>query len=300
MVITMEFKTRLKELVGLIDENLDKLILPEDTYPQTIYKAMRYSLFAGGKRLRPILAMAACEAVGGNKDDVIPFACAIEMIHTFSLIHDDLPCIDNDDYRRGKLTNHKVFGENMAVLAGDALLNKASEIMIKTCLENAKEGIKYLKAAYEISFATGAENLIGGEVVDIECEGKKVDEWTLNYMHSHKTGALITASVRAGATIGGANEEQLKKLTEYSENLGLAFQIRDDVLDIIGDQEKIGKDVGSDLEKEKATFPSVYGLEKSQEMVREVSQIAIEALEILGEKGMFLKEIADYLINRES
>lgn len=297
----MEFKQKLKSLMVEIDSNLDKFILPENTYPQTIYKASRYSLFAGGKRIRPILAIAACEVFGGNRDDVMPFACAIEMIHTYTLIHDDLPAMDNDDYRRGKLTSHKVFGEAMAILAGDGLLNKAAEVMTKSILSKKGNHLKYVKAMDEILTASGIEGVVGGQVVDIESEGMmEVNAEVLNFMHSHKTGALIKASVRSGAIIGGASEEELSKLTKYAENLGLAFQIRDDILDIIGDQQKLGKKVGSDIENNKMTFPAVYGLEESQEMVGEVSQIAIEALKILGEKGKFLKEIADYLINRES
>lgn len=296
----MDFKARLKEIIKIVDSNIDKYLPPEDKFPQTIYKSMRYSVFAGGKRLRPVLAVAACEAVGGNIQEVIPFACAIEMIHTYSLIHDDLPAMDNDDYRRGRLTNHKVFGDAMAILAGDGLLNKATETMIKAPLQNGKDYLKYLKAMDEVMTASGTEGMIGGQVVDIESENKTIDTDTLYFMHAHKTGALITAPVRVGAIIGGASEEVINALTEFSKNLGLAFQIKDDILDITGDEKKLGKKVGSDINNNKSTFPSIFGLERSQEMVVEVSQKAMNALDILGDKGEFLKEIANYLINRES
>lgn len=296
----MEFKAKIKEIAGIIDTNLDKYLPSEEKYPQTIYKAMRYSTFAGGKRLRPILAYAACEAVGGNVEDVIPFACAIEMTHTYSLIHDDLPAMDDDDYRRGNLTNHKVFGDAVAILAGDALFNSAVELMTKSILEKPSGYLDYLKAMNEIVTASGTQGMIGGQVVDIESEGKQITKDTLHFMHECKTGALITASVRAGAIVGGASKLQLECLTDYSKNLGLAFQIKDDILDIIGDENKLGKKVGSDISNNKSTFPSIYGLEESKEMVVEISQKAVDALNIFKEKGQLLRDIAYYLINRES
>lgn len=296
----MELKARLKEITDIIDKNMDEYLPKEIGYSQTIYKAMRYSVFAGGKRLRPVLAFAACEAVGGNTKDVIPFACAIEMIHTYSLIHDDLPAMDNDDYRRGRLTNHKVFGDAMAILAGDGLLNKAAETMTQAILNKKGDNINFIKSMAEVMYASGTEGMIGGQVVDLESENKQIDIETLKFMHAHKTGALIKAPVRVGAILAGASEEQLTKLTEFSENLGLAFQIKDDILDIIGDEKKLGKKIGSDANNNKSTYPSIFGLEKSKEMVIEVSQNAINALDIFGEKGQFLRDITDYLINRES
>lgn len=295
----MDFKTKIKQITKIIDENLDRYLPPEEKFPQTIYKSMRYSVFAGGKRLRPVLAFAACEIVDGNVEEVIPFACAIEMIHTYSLIHDDLPAMDNDDYRRGKLTNHKVFGEAIAILAGDALLNTAAEIMLNSIL-HSQDKLKHIKAMKEILTASGTGGMISGQVVDLESEGKQIDKQTLDFMHRHKTGALIRASVRAGAIIGCANEDQLEKLTEFSENLGLAFQIKDDILDIIGDEKKLGKKVGSDIYNNKSTFPSVYGLEQSQRMVVDISQKAIDCLNYFNEKGQFLRDITCYLVNRES
>ena len=296
----MDFKQRLYDLASIVDVALNKLLPPEDTYPQTIYKAMRYSIFGGGKRLRPILMVSTYEALNGNKEDVIPYACAIEMIHTYSLIHDDLPAMDNDDYRRGKLTNHKVFGDAMAILAGDALLNIATETMIKTALNNPNKHIKYLHAMNEIMTASGTFGMLSGQVVDIESERVQIDENTLNFMHSHKTGALITASVRAGAILGGTSKSQLEALTEFSKNLGLAFQIKDDILDIEGDESKLGKKVGSDQKNNKSTFPSVYGLDRSKEMVIQISQKAIDALEIFNNEGEFLRQLTYYLIKRES
>lgn len=296
----MDFRQKLNEMINLVDSNLDICLPTEDTYPQTIHKAMRYSIFSGGKRLRPILVMAACEIVGGNSDDAIDFACAIEMVHAYSLIHDDLPAMDNDDYRRGKLTNHKVFGDAMAILAGDALLNFATETMIYSALKNTPKSTKYISAMNEIMSASGINGMISGQVVDIESEGKKIDEYTLNFMHSHKTGALITAGVRAGAIIGGAGSMELECLTEFAKNLGLAFQIKDDILDVIGDEAKLGKKVGSDQINNKSTFVTIYGLEKSQDMVAKVTQEAISALDMFEQRGEFLKDLANHLVNRES
>jgi geranylgeranyl diphosphate synthase type II len=296
----MEFKDKIQEIVKKVDSSLDTYIESENTYPETIYKAMRYSLFAGGKRLRPILTIATCQALGGNIDDAMPFACALEMIHTYSLIHDDLPAMDNDDYRRGKLTNHKVFGDAMAILAGDGLLNKAAETMMKQTIDKSLNYERSIKAMYEIMSASGSEGMVGGQVVDLESEGKNIDKDTLYFMDSHKTGALIRAAVRAGAIIAGASDEKLQKLTEFAESIGLAFQIKDDILDVIGDEKKLGKKIGSDVINNKSTFVTIFGLEKSKQMAEEISKKAIDSLKILGENGEFLRQITDYLINREA
>jgi geranylgeranyl diphosphate synthase type II len=295
----MNFDEKIKYYSQLTDAKIDSLLPKEDKFPSTIYKAMRYSIFAGGKRLRPMLVLAACEALGGSIEAALPFACAIEIIHTYSLIHDDLPAMDNDDYRRGRLTSHKVFGDAMAILAGDGLLNKAAEVMLGTALSNKSE-TKYVEAAYEIMTASGTEGMIGGQVVDLESENKLIDFDTLKFMHKNKTGAMIRAAVRSGAIIGGASKEELDMLTHFSENLGLAFQIKDDILDIIGDKDKLGKSVGKDINSNKSTFPAVYGLEKSKMMVEEFSSKAIECLNNFGEDAGFLKDIAEYLVNRES
>lgn len=296
----MDFKDQIKEYSKMINIKLDELLPAEDGYAKSLYKSMRYSIFAGGKRLRPILALATCRLVGGNIEDVVEYACAIEMIHTFSLIHDDLPAIDDDDYRRGNLTNHKVFGEATAILAGDGLLNTASEIMIKTAMQKGEKEIQYLEAMKEIVSATGVHGMIAGELVDIESEGRAIDEETLKYMYANKTGKFIIAPIKAGAIIGGGSGIEIEKLEQFAKCIGLAFQIRDDILDIIGDQEKLGKDIGSDEENEKSTYVSIYGIEESKRKVKELSDIAIESLSIFGEKAEFLVQLARYLVNRES
>lgn len=296
----MEFEQKLKETAEVINTHLDKLLPSEDSYPQNIYKSIRYSIFSGGKRLRPILMMTACEIVGGDINKVINFACAIEMIHTYSLIHDDLPAMDNDDYRRGRLTNHKVFGDATAILAGDGLLNYSVEVMLNTIIDNQDDSINYIKAMKEIISASGVYGMVSGQVVDIESEGKEINQETLEFMHRHKTGALITASVIAGAIIGGANQQQLSALGKFADNLGLAFQIKDDILDIEGDESKLGKKVGRDQKNDKSTFPKVYGLEKSKEMLKETTSNAINSLEIFKEENNFLIELSNYLVNRES
>ena len=259
----MEFKEILKNKIDYVEKLLMEYMPKEEGYQKTIMQAMNYSLSAGGKRLRPILTLESCKAVGGNEEDAIPFAMAIEMIHTYSLIHDDLPALDNDDLRRGKPTNHKVFGEAMATLAGDSLLNYAYEIMLSSSL-NKENSKKYLKAIYEIAKHAGIYGMIGGQVVDVESENKIIDKDKLDFIHLNKTAAMIVGCMRAGAIIGDASEEELEKITKYSENIGLSFQIVDDILDIVGDEEKLGKPIGSDIENHKSTYPSLLGLEKSR------------------------------------
>ncbi|QEK12155.1 polyprenyl synthetase family protein [Crassaminicella thermophila] len=295
----MDFKIELQKKADIIDKALDKY-LPKETSPQNlIFDAMRYSVFAGGKRLRPILMTAASEFVGGKIDDILPFACAIEMIHTYSLIHDDLPAMDNDDYRRGKLTNHKVYGEGIAILAGDGLLNYAFELMIKDALEDNKNLQRKILAMKEIASASGIYGMIGGQVVDLISESKKIDADTLDYIHNNKTAALIVASIRAGAIIGGADEELLKCLTEFAKNVGLGFQITDDILDIVGDEKKLGKKVGSDIDNQKATYPSIHGLDVSIKKVNELFNKSVKSIERFGEKAEFFIQLSDYLVKRE-
>ena len=262
-------------------------------------KAMNYSLKAGGKRLRPILTRESCKIVGGKEADAIPFAMAIEMIHTYSLIHDDLPALDNDDLRRGKPTNHKVFGEGMATLAGDALLNYAYEVMLSSSI-NKENPHKYLRAIYEIATHAGIYGMIGGQVVDVESENKVIEKEKLDFIHLNKTAAMIVGCMRAGAIIGDATEEELKKITKYGRNIGLSFQIVDDILDITGDEEKLGKPIGSDIENHKSTYPSLLGLEKSRQIARQLIEEGKSSIEGLSSEVDFLNQLGDYIISRDS
>ena len=294
----MEFKQALKERANQVESLLKQYMPKEEGYQKTIIEAMNYSLNAGGKRLRPILAMEACSIVGGNIEDVIPFAVAIEMIHTYSLIHDDLPALDNDDLRRGKKTNHIVFGEDMAILAGDALLNYAFEVMLSNSIDK-EDPNKYLKAINEIAKTSGIYGMIGGQVVDIQSENKKISKEKLDYIHNNKTAAIIIGCMRAGATIGNATEEQLENITKYAKNIGLSFQIVDDILDIIGDESKLGKKVGSDIENHKSTYPSLIGLEESKKVAYELIEEAKNSIKLIDSNAKFLNELADYIIDRE-
>ncbi|AIS52383.1 farnesyl diphosphate synthase [Thermoanaerobacter kivui] len=291
------FEEQLRKKQQLVEEELHR-ILDIDEKPEIIYEAMRYSVFAGGKRLRPVLCLSSCELLGGDLNKALPVACAIELIHTYSLIHDDLPAMDNDDLRRGKPTNHKVYGEAIAILAGDGLLNLGYEVLVRYALENPQDYERILKATNEIARASGCKGIIGGQVVDILSQNTKISYEELKFMHEHKTGALIEASVCAGAYIAGATEEDIKVLREYANLIGFAFQIKDDILNVIGEEEKLGKKVGSDKEKGKSTFVNIFGLEKSQEMVRELTQNAIRILDRFGKKAQFLKELSNYLIER--
>jgi geranylgeranyl diphosphate synthase type II len=267
------------------------------TYPETIYEAMRYSLLAGGKRLRPILCLAACELAGGTIDMAMPTACAMEMIHTMSLIHDDLPAMDNDDYRRGKLTNHKVYGEDMAILAGDGLLAYAFEFI--AAQTQGVPAQQVLQVIAKLGHAVGATGLVGGQVVDIQSEGKSdISVETLTYIHTHKTGALLEACVVCGAILAGASAESLKAMSRYAQNIGLAFQIIDDILDITATTEELGKTAGKDLQAQKATYPSLWGLEESQRQATQLVEEAKAELAIFGEKAQPLQALADFITNR--
>ncbi|SHE64703.1 geranylgeranyl diphosphate synthase, type II [Thermoanaerobacter uzonensis DSM 18761] len=291
------FKEKLREKQQLVEKELHR-ILDIDEKPEIIYEAMRYSVFAGGKRLRPVLCLSSCELLGGDIKKALPVACAIELIHTYSLIHDDLPAMDNDDLRRGKLTNHKVYGEAIAILAGDGLLNLGYEVLVRHALEHPEDYERILKATNEIATASGCKGIIGGQVVDILSQNTELTYEELKFIHEHKTAALIEASVCAGAYIAGATEEDIHALREYARLIGFAFQIKDDILDVIGEEEKLGKKVGSDKEKGKFTFVNIFGLEKSHEMVVELTQNAIKILDRFGEKALFLKELSNYLIER--
>lgn len=289
---------RYKEIV---EEHLLDFIPEIDHKSITIYDAMKYSLAAGGKRLRPVLLLAACEFAGGDIKNAIPYACAIEYIHTYSLIHDDMPEMDNDDLRRGVPTNHKMFGEAMALLAGDGLLSTAFEAMHKDELLYLDDAVKLkrrIRAAYEISKYAGCRGMVAGQVADIEAEGKQCSREMLDYIHINKTAALIMASVRAGAHLGGADEEMMESLTNYAENLGLAFQIVDDILDVVGDEATLGKKTGVDLENNKSTYPALYGLEASQERLNELTQNAVDALADYYDNAEFFTQLVKDLAVR--
>ena len=294
----MEFKEILKDKINYIETLLKKYMPKEEGHQKTIMKAMNYSLEAGGKRLRPILTLESCKAVGGREEDAIPFAMAIEMIHTYSLIHDDLPSLDNDDLRRGKPTNHKVFGEGMATLAGDALLNYAYEIMLSSSI-NKEDSNKYLKAIYEIAKHAGIYGMIGGQVVDVESENKFIDKDKLDFIHLNKTAAMIIGCMRAGAIIGNATDEELEKITNYGKNIGLSFQIVDDILDITGDEDKLGKPIGSDIENNKSTYPSLIGLEESRQIARQLIEDGKNNIKGLSSEVEFLNQLGDYIISRD-
>ena len=273
--------------------------LPEETsYPESIHKSMLYSVLAGGKRLRPVLVIAAVEAVGGNREDILPFAVAVEYIHTYTLIHDDLPALDNDDLRRGKPTNHKVFGEAIAILAGDALLTQAFYLMTHSGLMSAIPPEKLLQAAHDMTVAIGTSGMIGGQVVDIESEGKSIDAETLEYIHIHKTGCLIKACIRAGAILSQAEADQLEALSNYGAHIGLAFQIVDDILDITSDESLLGKDIGSDVDKEKATYPALYGLDESKKKAEKLVDEGITCLGIFDDRADPLREIGRFFLQR--
>ena len=294
----MDITSYLSRKKDSVDKTLEKLVPPSKTFPSSVHEAMRYSLFAGGKRVRPILAMAAAEALGAKSAGLLPLAGTLELIHTYSLIHDDLPAMDNDDFRRGRPTCHKVYGEAVAILAGDGLLSMAFEVLSDPRQLKSVPANRLIAIIKEISSASGVFGMVGGQVVDMESEGKDIDFPTLEYIHTHKTGALIRASVRVGALYARAGKRHFTALTRYGEMVGLAFQIADDILDITGKQEEIGKDVGSDIKKGKKTFPSFYGLEESRRRAVEVVDKAITALKNFDRKADSLRELAKYIINR--
>lgn len=292
----MELKSYLIARRKEVDRALDRFLPGERTPPATIHKAMRYSLFAGGKRLRPILCLAAAEACGGRISSALPLACALECIHTYSLVHDDLPSMDNDDLRRGRATCHKVFGDGIAILAGDALLTIAFEIA-----GNARGSKRYdlRKILGEIAVAAGSQKLIAGQVADLEAEGHQINRAQLRYIHEHKTAALLTTSIRLGAMAANASPNQLKAITAFGRALGLAFQVIDDILDVTQTSEQLGKSAGKDVAAKKATYPAVIGLEKSRVEARRLTLQAHRALKPLGKRGAVLRELADYLLERE-
>jgi len=283
-------------LIDDINSYLENYFNEKGSYNKIVYDAASYSLNIGGKRVRPLLLMLSYYIYKEEYKSVIEMAAAIEMIHTYSLIHDDLPCMDNDDLRRGKPTNHKIFGENIAVLAGDALLNEAMILMINYSLNNSKNA---LKASYEIAKAAGAEGMIGGQVVDILSEGKKISKDELKYMHLNKTGALIKASILSGAILAEAPEKDLESLGEFGEKLGLVFQIKDDILDVVGNSSILGKNIHADEENNKTNFITVYGLEKCEELCKTLTCECINILESLSVDTNCLIDLTEKLLNRE-
>ncbi len=281
----------------LVEQQLVKELAQEPPLDETLAAAMKYSLMAGGKRLRPILLMAAADAVGAKGTDYLTAGCALEMIHTYSLIHDDLPAMDNDDYRRGKLTNHKVYGDGMAVLAGDALLTLAFEVLTRQQYTDAATLLRVVK---EISTAAGMNGMVGGQAIDLESEGKHIDMETLRRMHMGKTGALFRAALRSGAILAGADEKKLAALTDYAEKFGLAFQITDDILDVVGDEKLIGKPVGSDVRNEKSTYVTLTSLEEAQKLAKETVDGAVAALQDFGPEADFLRQLVRYMLERKN
>ena len=275
-----------------LKEELDRTPVLDDT----LRASMAYSLMAGGKRLRPVLLMAAADAVGADGTKFLPVACALEMIHTYSLIHDDLPAMDNDDLRRGKPTNHVVYGEGIAILAGDALLTLAFTVILR---QKAVPAEALLRVVDEISRAAGAEGMVGGQVLDLEAENRQISMEELRRVHTGKTGALFRAALRSGAILAGASEEQLSALTAYADHIGLAFQITDDILDVIGNAEEIGKPVGSDEKNHKSTYVTLTSLEMAQELARRTVAEAEAALSVFGQEATFLRELVAYLVNRK-
>ena len=294
-----DLKTYLLEKRTQVDSALDIYLPKTHGLTADLIDAMRYSLFAGGKRLRPILCIAGAEAVGGAGTDVLPVACALEFIHTYSLIHDDLPLMDDDDLRRGKPTNHKVFGDAIALLAGDGLLTEAFSLMTSAHATGRIPSDLLLEAIRTISRSAGPGGMVGGQVVDMQWEGKKADLETVKFLHAHKTGALITASVVSGTILSGAEESQIDSMLSYGKKIGLAFQISDDILDIEGDSATMGKMAGADQEKGKTTYPSVLGLDESKKMQTELVQEAVQHLKEFGEKAEPLRQIAYYIIERK-
>ena len=282
----------------VVDEALRRWIPGENEFPSQVHQAMHYSLFAGGKRLRPILTLAAAEAVGGRIGDALPLACSFELIHTYSLIHDDLPSMDDDDLRRGKPTSHKVFGEAVAILAGDALLTEAFHLATRPDLMKKVPPKRRIRALGHLARAAGSRGMVGGQTVDILTQGKPVDADTLEYIHSHKTGALIAASVAVGAVIGGATASQYKKLLAGGEKLGLAFQIIDDLLDEEGEEKKLGKAVRKDQSKGKATYPGLYGVAESRRKAESLIEEVLAHLKSFDRRANPLREIAVFFLRR--
>jgi len=295
----MDIKKYLAQKRHDVDRCLDSVMPAESAPPATLHKAMRYSLFAGGKRVRPILTVAAYEAVGGASPMILPLASSLELIHTYSLIHDDLPAMDNDDYRRGQLTNHKVFGEAMAILAGDALLTMAFDLISRPDLVDGLDPRSQVRIIQELAIGSGNVGMVGGQVADIEAEGKDIDLATLEGVHRWKTGQLIRAAVRIGGIAGGATAEHVTHLSAYAEDIGLAFQIADDVLNVTGTREELGKDANTDASRGKKTYPTFFGVDGARKLADERIASAIGHLHDFGPQADPLRELARYITARK-
>ncbi|HEX7788188.1 MAG TPA: farnesyl diphosphate synthase [Methylomirabilota bacterium] len=295
--MSFDLDAYMKERLAAVDAALDRFLPPETERPETLHKAMRYSVFAGGKRLRPILVMAGAEAVGGSAEQVMPTACAMELIHTYSLVHDDLPAMDNDDFRRGVPTNHKVFGEATAILAGDALLTLAFRLVADN-LRQTSTGA--LDVVADIADAAGHGGMVAGQVADLEAEGRQVGADTVEYIHAHKTGALIRTSLRVGARLCGATAEQVRALSLAGADLGLAFQIVDDILDVVASSEELGKTAGKDQIQQKATYPAIYGIEASRARARDLIDEADAALAALGPRAEPIRALGRFILERKA
>ena len=291
-----DLATFIERSTASVNAALDRVLPTEKTKPATIHRAMRYSLFAGGKRMRPALVLAAAQACGGREADALPLACAVECIHTYSLVHDDLPAMDDDDYRRGKLTNHKVFGEGIAILAGDALLTQAFEIIAQA---RAWPRYSHRDLVLELARASGSLQLIAGQVADLEGEGRKTSAAQLKYIHERKTSALLRCSARLGGMSANCSPAQLRALTSFGHHVGLAFQVIDDILDVTQSSEKLGKTAGKDTKAQKATYPSIVGLERSRKIAAELTRKAFAALKPFGKKAAALQALAEYLLKRD-
>jgi geranylgeranyl diphosphate synthase type II len=296
--VSFDLEAYMKVRAAAVDVALDRFLPPETQRPETLHKAMRYSVFAGGKRLRPVLVIAGAEAVGGTAERVMPTACALEMIHTYSLVHDDLPAMDNDDFRRGVPTNHKVFGEAIAILAGDALLTLAFRLVADNVRSADLGAIQAVVA--DVADAAGHAGMVAGQVADLEAEGRQVGAETLDYIHVHKTGALIRTSLRVGAMLCGATPEQVRALSVAGADLGLAFQIVDDILDVVASSEELGKTAGKDQIQQKATFPAIHGLEASRARARSLIAEADEALTAFGPSAEPIRALGRFILERKA
>jgi len=295
----MDFEAALAEKARLINQALDSYLPPELTPPVVIHQAMRYSVLTGGKRLRPALVLGAAEAVGGQPEVVLPAACGIELIHCYSLVHDDLPAMDDDDLRRGRPTTHKVFGEAIAILAGDALLTLGFELLARAGLEGAVAPADALRVVREVAVAAGHEGMVGGQVLDITASETGAPTEMVQEIHQKKTAALFVAAVRAGAILSGAQEKALAALTRFGLNFGLAFQITDDILDVVGEDARMGKRRGSDARQKRLTYPALFGLSAARERARVAVRDAVAALAEFGSAAAFLRGAAEFIINRD-
>jgi geranylgeranyl diphosphate synthase, type II len=299
-VSAFDLEVYLHERRRLVDAALDGFLPSEDTRPPSVHRAMRYSVLAGGKRLRPILVIAGAEVVGASPSAVMPTACAMELIHTYSLIHDDLPAMDDDDYRRGRLTNHKVFGDAIAILAGDALLTYAFQLVAQNATVPGVDPKVVCDVVAEIAEAAGTGGMVGGQVVDIESEGKTITAEELEYIHVHKTAALLRVSLSVGARLGGADAAALAAVADAGQSLGLAFQIVDDILDVEGNLETLGKTAGSDERKQKVTYPALHGIEASRREARRLIERTKSRLSVFGARSVPLCALANFVVERKS